>query len=55
MKLIRYAEQPELWANSVEITYEVHTAPCHWDGTPDGLGERIDAMAEWHATLTSPT
>jgi hypothetical protein len=23
MKLIRYSEQPELWANSLEITHEV--------------------------------
>ena len=82
MRLIRYTKQPELWANSAEISEEVwpeynlhsdvvnphwgrlfdvfpayqfvlhedevlgegHTAPCHWDGTPDGLGEGIDAM-----------
>jgi GNAT superfamily N-acetyltransferase len=82
MKLIRYSEQPDLWANTLEITHEVwpeynqhgdvmnaywgrlfdefpdyqfvlcedevlgegHTVPCRWDGTPDGLGEGIDAM-----------
>lgn len=27
-----------------EVLGEGHTAPCHWDGTPDGLGEGIDAM-----------
>ncbi len=82
MRLIRYTERPELWANSAEISEEVwpeynlhsdvvnpywgrlfdefptyqfvlyedevlgegHTVPCCWDGTPDGLGEGIDAM-----------
>jgi len=81
MKVIRYTEQPELWANSAEITQEVwpeynlhgdvvnpywgrlfdefpayqfvlhedevlaegHTVPCPWDGTPEGLGDGIDA------------
>jgi GNAT superfamily N-acetyltransferase len=27
-----------------EVLGEGHTAPCHWDGTPDGLGDGIDAM-----------
>jgi GNAT superfamily N-acetyltransferase len=82
MKIVRYTERPDLWANSVEISHEVwpeynqhgevmniywerlfeefpgyqfvlyedqvlgegHTVPCHWDGTPEGLGEGIDAM-----------
>lgn len=27
-----------------EVMAEGHTIPCDWDGTPDGLGEGIDAM-----------
>ena len=27
-----------------EVLAEGHTAPCPWDGTPDGLGDGIDAM-----------
>ena len=26
-----------------EVVAEGHTAPCQWDGTPEGLGEGIDA------------
>lgn len=27
-----------------EILAEGHTAPCHWNGTPEGLGDGIDTM-----------
>ena len=27
-----------------EVIAEGHTIPCDWDGTPDGLGDGIDAM-----------
>jgi GNAT superfamily N-acetyltransferase len=27
-----------------EVLGEGHTVPCQWDGTPEGLGEGIDAM-----------
>jgi GNAT superfamily N-acetyltransferase len=27
-----------------EVLAEGHTIPCWWDGTPDGLGDGIDAM-----------
>lgn len=27
-----------------EVLAEGHTVPCPWDGTPDGLGDGIDAM-----------
>jgi GNAT superfamily N-acetyltransferase len=27
-----------------EVLAEGHTLPCPWDGTPDGLGDGIDAM-----------
>lgn len=27
-----------------EVIAEGHTAPCSWDGTPEGLGDGIDAM-----------
>ncbi len=27
-----------------EVLGEGHTGPCRWNGTPDGLGEGIDAM-----------
>lgn len=27
-----------------EVVAEGHTAPCRWDGTPEGLGDGIDAM-----------
>ena len=27
-----------------EVIAEGHTAPCVWDGTPEGLGDGIDAM-----------
>ena len=29
-----------------DVLAEGHTLPCPWDGTPDGLGDGIDAMAE---------
>lgn len=29
---------------SGEVLAEGHTAPCAWDGSPDGLGDGIDAM-----------
>lgn len=34
-----------------EVLAEGHTAPCYWDGTPEGLGDGIDAMiaAAFHA------
>jgi GNAT superfamily N-acetyltransferase len=82
IELIRYADQPELWTDTSDISDEVwpeynkhgdvlneywarlpddfpdhqfvlyegevlaegHTVPCWWDGTPEGLGEGIDAM-----------
>jgi len=27
-----------------EVLAERHTAPCQWDGTPDGLGDGFDSM-----------
>ena len=27
-----------------EVVAEGHTAPCCWDGTPEGLGDGIDSM-----------
>jgi GNAT superfamily N-acetyltransferase len=29
---------------AAEVIAEGHTAPCPWDGTPDGLGDGIDQM-----------
>lgn len=31
-------------AEANEVIAEGHTIPCEWDGTPDGLGDGIDAM-----------
>jgi GNAT superfamily N-acetyltransferase len=31
-------------AEQREVIAEGHTLPCDWDGTPDGLGDRISAM-----------
>jgi GNAT superfamily N-acetyltransferase len=41
-----------------EVLAEGHTVPCWWDGTPDGLGDGIDAMMvaayEAHAAGRAP-
>jgi GNAT superfamily N-acetyltransferase len=41
-----------------EVLAEGHTVPCCWDGTPDGLGDGIDAMVvaafEAHASGRRP-
>ncbi|MGN6866920.1 MAG: GNAT family N-acetyltransferase [Solirubrobacteraceae bacterium] len=51
------AYQFVLWED--EVLGEGHTVPCNWDGTPDGLGEGIDAMViaavEAHEAGHAPT
>jgi hypothetical protein len=50
------AYQFVLWED--EVLGEGHSVPCHWDGTPDGLGDGIDAMViaafEAHETERAP-
>ncbi len=37
-QFVLYEEEPD------EVIAEGHTIPCQWDGTPEGLGDGIDAM-----------